>query len=200
MCNIADSSKGSSVDDDSEDDFLDARPKWLIFTCGSRTYTPHQLGFKKINPITFNGRIDPGPTLKERIEEYKRRRQLERSGEQDAGVNWADYPRVAHRFDEAGNTHTIISSIILQLMQNLDYRQNHFFQVDKIIDLHGHVIGMALSPDHRYLYVNSRPWPEGYSISDPLEPPPIAQEIDLHVIDLATLTYDKTYFLQINIF
>lgn len=61
--------------------------------------------------------------------------------------------------------------------------------MDKIIDLHGHIIGMALSPDHRYLYVNSRPWPEGYKISDPLEPPPIAQEIDLHVIDLATLTY-----------
>lgn len=56
---------------------------------------------------------------------------------------------------------------------------------------------MALSPDHRYLYVNSRPWPEGYKISDPLEPPPIAQEIDLHVIDLATLKYVLICCLQI---
>lgn len=46
---------------------------------------------------------------------------------------------------------------------------------------------MGLSPDHRYLYVNSRPWPKDYVISNPLEPPPIAQEIDIHVIDLATL-------------
>lgn len=94
------SSKCSSNEDESDEDFLDARPKWLIFTCGSRTYTPHQLGFKKINPITFNGRIDPGPTLKERIEEYKRRRQLERTGDADPGVNWQDYSRVANQFDE----------------------------------------------------------------------------------------------------
>lgn len=39
----------------------------------------------------------------------------------------------------------------------------------------------------RYLYVNSRPWPQGYVIENPLTPPPIAQEIDIHVIDLCTL-------------
>ena len=39
----------------------------------------------------------------------------------------------------------------------------------------------------RYLYVNSRPWPQGYVIKNPLDPPPIAQEIDIHVIDLVTL-------------
>lgn len=32
-----------------------------------------------------------------------------------------------------------------------------------------------------------RPWPKDYIISNPLEPPPIAQEIDIHVIDLVTL-------------
>lgn len=80
---------------------------------------------------------------------------------------------------------------------------------------------MTVSPDHRYLYVNSRPWPGNYititnkvtivksrclsgkdycnnlihsfpgnyTISDPLDPPPIAQEIDIHVIDLTTLRY-----------
>jgi len=39
----------------------------------------------------------------------------------------------------------------------------------------------------RYLYVNTRPWPKGYVITNPLQPPPIAQEIDIHVIDLVTL-------------
>lgn len=35
--------------------------------------------------------------------------------------------------------------------------------------------------------MNSRPWPQGYTITNPLDPPPIAQEIDIHVIDLVTL-------------
>lgn len=39
---------------------------------------------------------------------------------------------------------------------------------------------------YSYLYVNCRPWPEGYVISNPLDSPPIAQEIDIHVIDLTT--------------
>lgn len=37
-----------------------------------------------------------------------------------------------------------------------------------------------------YLYVNVRPWPPGCVIENPLQPPPIAQEIDIHVIDLTT--------------
>lgn len=64
--------------------------------------------------------------------------------------------------------------------------QDRFEKVDKLIDLNGHIIGMALSPDNKYLYVNSRPWPSETKII-PLEPPPIAQEIDIHVIDLTTL-------------
>lgn len=39
----------------------------------------------------------------------------------------------------------------------------------------------------RYLFVNSRAWPKDYIISNPLDPPPIAQEIDIHVINLETL-------------
>lgn len=69
---------------------------------------------------------------------------------------------------------------------NFDAVADRFDKIDKIIDLHGQIIGMALSPDHRYLYVNCRPWPQNYVIRNPLEPPPIAQEIDIHVIDLVT--------------
>ena len=35
--------------------------------------------------------------------------------------------------------------------------------------------------------MNSRAWPQGYKIEDPVYPPPIAQEIDIHVIDLLTM-------------
>ncbi|XP_033022263.1 F-box/WD repeat-containing protein 5 [Lacerta agilis] len=63
-----------------------------------------------------------------------------------------------------------------------------FDSLDHVIDFQGHIIGMGLSPDHRYLYVNSRAWPQDSVISDPLHPPPIAEEIDLHVVDLKTMT------------
>ena len=32
--------------------------------------------------------------------------------------------------------------------------------------------------------MNTRPWPENYVIQNPHEPPPIAREIDIHVIDV----------------
>ncbi|XP_039417829.1 F-box/WD repeat-containing protein 5 [Corvus cornix cornix] len=67
-------------------------------------------------------------------------------------------------------------------------RSDEFFDsLDHVIDIHGHIIGMGLSPDHRYLYVNSRAWPQDCVISDPMQPPPIAEEIDLHVFDLKTM-------------
>ena len=39
--------------------------------------------------------------------------------------------------------------------------------------------------------MNSRAWPAGCVISDPMCPPPIAEEIDLHVIDLKNLQEEK---------
>ena len=46
----------------------------------------------------------------------------------------------------------------------------------------------------RYLYVNCRPWPKDYDIQNPLSPPPIAQQIDIHVIDLLRLTEVGTMY------
>ncbi|MGH0153270.1 UNVERIFIED_CONTAM: hypothetical protein FKN15_046002 [Acipenser sinensis] len=51
----------------------------------------------------------------------------------------------------------------------------------------GRSLTLSLSSSLRYLYVNSRAWPAGCVISDPMAPPPIAEEIDLHVFDLKTL-------------
>uniref|UniRef100_A0A4W3JDS7 F-box and WD repeat domain containing 5 n=1 Tax=Callorhinchus milii TaxID=7868 RepID=A0A4W3JDS7_CALMI len=105
--------------------------KFLIFTTGSLTYTPHQIGIKQILAHQMS---TTGPVLGE----------------------------------ERGS--------------------NEFFDpLDYTFDVHGHIIGMGLSPDNRYLYVNSRAWPKGCVISDPMNPPPIAEEIDLHVFDLKTM-------------
>lgn len=44
-----------------------------------------------------------------------------------------------------------------------------------------------MCPLPRYLYVNSRAWPPGSVVADPMQPPPIAEEIDLLVFDLKTM-------------
>lgn len=80
------------------------------------------------------------------------------------------------------------SRLLPNVDENLQGMDRPKDEVDHIINMHGHIVGMALSPDHRYLYVNSRQWPHNYTIHKVLEPPPIAQEIDIHVIDLQTLT------------
>ncbi|XP_070811947.1 F-box/WD repeat-containing protein 5 isoform X1 [Pituophis catenifer annectens] len=109
--------------------------KYLVFTTGCLTYSPHQIGIKQILPHQMT---TAGPVL----------------GEE----------RNSDRF---------------------------FDSLDHVIDIHGHIIGMGLSPDHRYLYVNSRAWPEGCVVSDPLQPPPIAEEIELRVVDLKTMKEAK---------
>ncbi|XP_066945784.1 F-box/WD repeat-containing protein 5 [Macrobrachium rosenbergii] len=137
----------------------DDRDKYLIFTTGSKTYSPHQIGFKRIKTFTIPTFLDAGPGLRERIQQQNHERELRNLGLFQE-PNWLDYDSVADRFDE----------------------------IDHLIDLNGHIIGMGLSPDHRYLYVNSRPWQANCVIDNPLSPPRIAEGIDLHVIDLTTLT------------
>ncbi|XP_007427124.1 F-box/WD repeat-containing protein 5 isoform X2 [Python bivittatus] len=109
--------------------------KYLIFTTGCLTYSPHQIGIKQVLP---------------------------------------------HQMTTAGP--------VLGEERNSD---KFFDSLDHVIDIHGHIIGMGLSPDHRYLYVNSRAWPEDCIISDPLQPPPIAEEIELRVVDLKTMKEAK---------
>ncbi|XP_037348876.1 F-box/WD repeat-containing protein 5 isoform X2 [Talpa occidentalis] len=108
-----------------------AQSKLLIFTTGSLTYSPHQIGIKQILPHQMT---TAGPVLGE------------------------------GRGSEA-----------------------FFDALDHVIDVQGHIIGMGLSPDNRYLYVNSRAWPRGSVVADPMQPPPIAEEIDLLVFDLKTM-------------
>lgn len=58
---------------------------------------------------------------------------------------------------------------------------------EKIIDMHGHIVGIGISPDHRELYVNVRSWPENCKPS--LEDPPcISNQIEMKVIDLETFS------------
>lgn len=118
MCEFAESSVTEECD---TDELANNTEKFLIFTTGSETYTPHQVGFKRIKLVNFPRRLDPGPSLRERI--AQRERERERRNTVALDTNWLDYESVADRFDK----------------------------VDHLIDLHGHIIGMGLSPDHRFI-------------------------------------------------
>lgn len=127
-----------------EDDCCVQEDKFLIFTTGSNTYSPHQIGelycwfiflilssslvhafniiktltgIKRIKPISFPQRMDPGLPFRERIANLNREHQ-------PAHENPNDIP-------------------------NLNAEGNDYDEVDHLIDLHGHIIGMGLSPDHR---------------------------------------------------
>ena len=57
---------------------------------------------------------------------------------------------------------------------------------EKVIELNGHVIAMAISDDENELFVNVRSWPEN-AVPTMNNPPPIASQIETIVIDLNTL-------------
>ncbi|NXD67562.1 FBXW5 protein, partial [Eolophus roseicapillus] len=104
-----------------------SKTKYLIFTTGCLTYSPHQIGKAELSLRLTKGLLGPNAT--------------------DLHISsWGSLSTVACR------------------------------------KVQGHP-----SAPPRYLYVNSRAWPRDCVISDPMQPPPIAEEIDLHVFDLKTM-------------
>ncbi|XP_076283274.1 F-box and WD repeat domain containing 5 [Lasioglossum baleicum] len=135
--------------------------KYLIFTTGSDILVPHEVAFKRIKNVKFPTSIYPG-----RSYTLKERRR----------------DRIVKRQLAKENPDAVV---------DIDVLLSQYDTVDHVIDLHGRIVGMGLSPDHRYLYVNIRPWPEGivieYLLRDDLPPPLIAREMEIRVIDLVTL-------------
>lgn len=78
--------------------------KYLIFTRGSKTFTPHQIGIKRMKSLekVTGNKVQVMPRVEENL----------------------------HGMDHQG-----------------------FDEVDHVIDLHGHIIGLSLSPDDRYTHL-----------------------------------------------
>ena len=89
----------------SELDFTGTGDRYLIFTTGMKTYTPHQIGIKRI-------------------------RSLEE----------ASLPGEVLLKDPQHGVQVLPDSLV---------NRDEFDTVDHLIELHGHIIGMCLSPDHR---------------------------------------------------
>ena len=66
----------------------------------------------------------------------------------------------------------------------------HLTEPEKVLEMNGHVIGMAISPDNDFLYVNVRSWPDN-SVPTQDQPPPINENIELKIINLKTLQFEK---------
>lgn len=73
-------------------------------------------GIKRIGQIKFPKKLDPGPSLAQRIAERKEQ---------------ANRPPIS--------------------FEDIDFRElsRNFDSIDHLIEMHGHIIGMKLSPDHR---------------------------------------------------
>ncbi|XP_072739201.1 F-box/WD repeat-containing protein 5 isoform X1 [Ciconia boyciana] len=143
-----------------------SKTKYLIFTTGCLTYSPHQIAARREAPSRSLG-TSTSPAVC-----WQQSAELPDSAFCPQGIKRI----LPHQMTTAGP------------VLGEERRSDEFFDsLDHVIDIHGHIIGMGLSPDHRYLYVNSRAWPRDCVISDPMQPPPIAEEIDLHVFDLKTM-------------
>jgi len=132
--------------------------KYLIFATGTISDFPHQIGFKMFR--------------NERISKKRRELMLQKN---EARVEPDDFDAsVKDNSDDDSD-------------DDLDPVDGDFDTVDEIVDLHGFLFGMNLSPDHRYLYVQSVDWSSDYNATDPLEEPPVGQEVKIHIFDMTTL-------------
>ncbi|XP_015436103.1 PREDICTED: F-box/WD repeat-containing protein 5 [Dufourea novaeangliae] len=117
------SEQSVNTKEDNVDEIANSCDKYLIFTTGSETYIPHQIAFKRIKDLKFPTSIYPGRlySLRERKRDRKLEREREREREREnPNGNFLDVESIADKFDK----------------------------IDHVIDLHGHIVGMGLSPDH----------------------------------------------------
>ncbi|VDO80856.1 unnamed protein product [Soboliphyme baturini] len=185
------------------------RDRLLIFSFGSLTYTPHQVAFKLIRywwiERLLSAEVMNSYRLRHINNLFRRRRDMLGSGsdlaEDDAmaaAAIIADLNAAPARIgsdDQEIDAHAPADDLPMYPFIPME-RLNEIFDVpDKVIEMHGHIIGMALSNDGRYLFLNVRPWPPGCYVSDPLEPPPIAMQIELRVVDLETLQLTDSLYM-----
>uniref|UniRef100_A0A914WGW1 F-box domain-containing protein n=1 Tax=Plectus sambesii TaxID=2011161 RepID=A0A914WGW1_9BILA len=149
----------------------------LIFTTGSSTFTPHQIGFKLVTAAEVLKLLQA-----EVLPQHRRdaiRAELEKLRRQSKAAAARAYDSSSEE-DSSEEEEEVVSWETIVKM---------FDQPDHTIDMKGHIIGLAISPDHRQLYVNVRPWPDADADEKfpPLDPPPLIDKIELRVIDLQSM-------------
>ena len=65
--------------------------------------------------------------------------------------------------------------------------------------MNGHIIGMTISPDKDFLFVNVRGWPEN-AVPNQDQAPAINENIELKIINLKTLEFESEVNAVVIIF
>lgn len=86
------------------------------------------------------------------------------------------------------NSHTVSE---LMNSSDTDEAESLYVKQDHCIETNSHIIGMSLSPDHQYLYVNCRPWEKRQDGKEITElaldfPPEISNKITMRVYSVST--------------
>ncbi|WAQ99947.1 FBXW5-like protein [Mya arenaria] len=131
--------------------------KNLIYVTGEFAVALHQLGFKNISPLHGGGSSSSSQPFGE---------------DGELGEDRAGYDMVVNYSNN--DVHWL--------------EQPHPADTpDHLIDLHGHVTGLCLSADHRYLFINCRPWVGTVDLADPWLTPELSPNIEVRIIDLVSL-------------
>ncbi|XP_065322086.1 F-box/WD repeat-containing protein 5-like [Gordionus sp. m RMFG-2023] len=114
--------------------------KYLVFTTGSKTYVPHQIGFKLIKPIKL-------PTISQALAILNPSSSAHRDNR--------DYPETVGLETDADTIHDYNPLIYrgARSFPNNEFQnypeQMDFDSIDHLIDFNGHIIGMTFSPDQK---------------------------------------------------
>ncbi|TRY73755.1 hypothetical protein TCAL_06027 [Tigriopus californicus] len=173
---LAEANKPEYLKIDRGHEVINEKEKLLIFTTGSLVQVPHQVGIKKMSCVRFREHMDLSQSLKNCTEKSGRNQRALRPGHEPLDepdtVDWSDYPKVSHMFDH----------------------------IDVILDFPGRVVGLATSPDSRFLYVSYRAWPKDFVIKSHRDNPPLASEAFCSVMDLETFDEVGTLHTPVHCF
>ena len=63
---------------------------------------------------------------------------------------------------------------------------------EKVLEMYGHIVGVAISPENDLLYVNVRSWPDK-AVPSLRDPPCISNQIEMKIIDLHSFQLSGKY-------
>lgn len=134
---------------------LDGKKYYLIFTTGCLTYSPHQIGKRQIQALSGGGGVS------NRLCSLKRGSQCKHGW--DPRHRYLRVPSSSRHSQDIPPTPSHLSALPTGVKQILPHQmttagpvlgeernsERFFDALDHVIELHGHIIGMGLSPDHR---------------------------------------------------
>jgi len=189
--------------------------KILIMASGTQACIPHMIAIKRMSKVRFRKDMDfsLGQKEMERKMNDRRARRVSRllgrpvdsnayhSEQQPEAQQPGAQQQHAAQAQQPGAQQPVAEQPITDWH---DYKAvSHKFDcLDYLIEMHGRIMGISLSPCHRYLYINVLPWPRDYQshIKSASNPPPVGSKLDRYVLDLGRMSFVSQQIHQQNAF